>query len=204
MRNTNHTEQAVGILRPPINSALQELRRALIANAMVRVERVAEEQRRYFGKLKPSFSVSSLASCARHLDTARYCLGLLSLEPPTSDSAFLKLHELAAQSIEFAGQDIAVAVAWHGSTAGPARKKAYARHMADPKSAEKIFVKDCWDEWQESTLRYKSKAEFARDMLNKCEHLKSQKKIEDWCRQWERGRSCNPASRVSTVPALKF
>ena len=35
-----------------------------------------------------------------------------------------------------------------------------------------------------ATDRYKSKAAFARDMLEKCEHLTSTKKIEDWCREW--------------------
>jgi hypothetical protein len=55
----------------------------------------------------------------------------------------------------------------------------------DPKQREKQFVRECWNEWQKTPGSYKSKASFARDMLNKCEHLVSVKKIEDWCRQWE-------------------
>ena len=56
----------------------------------------------------------------------------------------------------------------------------------DPKQKEKLFVKQCWDTWQDKPSSYPSKAEFSRDMLTKCEHLKSQKKIEDWCREWEK------------------
>lgn len=58
----------------------------------------------------------------------------------------------------------------------------------DPKQHEKSFVKECWQQWQINPESYKSKAAFARDMLDKCEHLKSTKKIEDWCRQWESER----------------
>lgn len=56
----------------------------------------------------------------------------------------------------------------------------------DPKQGEKAFVRECWQAWDKKPDFYKSKAEFARDMLTKCEHLKSQKKIEDWCREWEK------------------
>jgi hypothetical protein len=71
-----------------------------------------------------------------------------------------------------------------------ARRAAIAKMAADPKQKEKKFVCECWKEWQEQPGRYKGKAAFARDMLNKCEHLESQKKIEDWCRDWEKA---NPA-----------
>lgn len=64
------------------------------------------------------------------------------------------------------------------------------RLKRDPKQGEKKFVNDRWREWQEQPDRYKGKAAFARDMLDKCEHLTSQKKIEDWCREWEKA---NPA-----------
>ncbi len=63
---------------------------------------------------------------------------------------------------------------------------ALARWRDDPKQAEKEFIRKCWCEWKENQDRYKSKAAFARDMLSKCEHLTSQKKIEDWCRAWEK------------------
>jgi hypothetical protein len=59
----------------------------------------------------------------------------------------------------------------------------------DPKQAEKTFVYSCWGEWQKKPESYKGKAAFARDMLDKCEHLTSQKKIEDWCREWEKKNS---------------
>lgn len=56
----------------------------------------------------------------------------------------------------------------------------------DPKQKDKEFVKDCWKSWQENRNNYASKAAFARDMLDKCKYLSSQKKIEDWCREWEK------------------
>lgn len=66
-------------------------------------------------------------------------------------------------------------------------KKAVEKKLQnDPKQAEKAFVKDCWLEWQRNADRYNGKAAFARDMLSKCENLISQKKIEDWCRRWEK------------------
>lgn len=70
-----------------------------------------------------------------------------------------------------------------------ARRAALAR--APHKRAEKEFVKQCWEEWRIDHSLYKSKAAFARDMLDKCEHITSQKKIEDWCREW--GTSTKPA-----------
>ncbi|KAF0843440.1 hypothetical protein FNL37_0866 [Methylovorus glucosotrophus] len=66
---------------------------------------------------------------------------------------------------------------------------AIGRLNADPRQKEKSFVFDCWKKWKLDTSRYQSKASFARDMLEKCEHLTSQKKIEDWCRVWERNTS---------------
>ena len=62
---------------------------------------------------------------------------------------------------------------------------ATARYKQDPKQKERKFVFECWNAWQVEPEQYKSKAEFARAMLDKCEHLVSQKKIEDWCRSWE-------------------
>ena len=61
-----------------------------------------------------------------------------------------------------------------------------ARVANDPKQKEKHFVRECWNEWQKHPDRYRSKSAFASDMLSKCEHLSSQKKIEDWCREWEK------------------
>ena len=55
----------------------------------------------------------------------------------------------------------------------------------DPKQTDKLFVKECWDKWQERSSNYRTKTAFANDMLEKCKHLKSQKVITDWCREWE-------------------
>jgi len=71
-----------------------------------------------------------------------------------------------------------------------AKKGALAKIASDPKQKEKSFVRECWQDWQKNPDSYKSKAAFGKDMLQKCEHLDSQKKIEDWCREWEK---TNPA-----------
>lgn len=71
-----------------------------------------------------------------------------------------------------------------------ATELAYQRHSTDPKQVAKARVWECWGQWQSSKASgrspYKSKAAFARDMLEKYPDLASQKVIEDWCREWER------------------
>jgi len=67
------------------------------------------------------------------------------------------------------------------------------RVAIDPKQGEKNFIFECWQKWQSGRTIYKGKAAFARDMLTKCEHLTSQKKIEDWCRAWESKGGTQPA-----------
>jgi len=69
-----------------------------------------------------------------------------------------------------------------------AKLAARSRWMTDPRSVDKAFVRDCWHRWQNNPSTYESKAAFAKDMLDKCENLKSQKVIEDWCRDWEKAR----------------
>lgn len=66
---------------------------------------------------------------------------------------------------------------------------AMARHRRDPKQADKKFVYECYRNWRANPRMYRTKAAFARDMLEKCEHLKSQKKIEDWVREWDAATS---------------
>lgn len=63
------------------------------------------------------------------------------------------------------------------------------KNQRDPKQKEKAFIRECWNEWQKKPDSYDSQAAFARDMLSKCEHLTSQKKIEDWCHEWKQSTS---------------
>jgi len=67
-----------------------------------------------------------------------------------------------------------------------ASRGAAARHARDPKQVEKAFVFDCWKAWQAKPEMYPGPTAFARDMMEKCVALKSQKKIEDWCRDWRK------------------
>ena len=70
---------------------------------------------------------------------------------------------------------------------------AAAKLAIDPKQVEKAVVRECWNEWKKQSNRYSGKAEFARDMLTKFEHLKSQPVIERWCREWEKEVGSQPA-----------
>lgn len=72
------------------------------------------------------------------------------------------------------------------------RQAAKMRLKKDPKQQEKQFIKECWNNWQTNKSQYKSKAAFARDMLDKVENLTSAKKVEDWCREWEKETTTQP------------
>jgi hypothetical protein len=69
------------------------------------------------------------------------------------------------------------------------------RWETDPKTQQKEKVRECWCAWQVTPKSYRTKAAFARDMLEKYEHLTSQKKIEDWCREWEKAKKNLEPSR---------
>ena len=64
--------------------------------------------------------------------------------------------------------------------------KAKLSNDKDGKQESKKFVEECWLEWQKKPDSYSGQAEFARDMLSKCENLKSQPAIENWCREWKK------------------
>lgn len=78
-----------------------------------------------------------------------------------------------------------------------AKSGATSRWAQDPKTAAKEQVKECWIMWQADPERYKSKSEFARDMLEKYEELKNPESIQRWCRAWQ----TETASSITTVPA---
>lgn len=61
---------------------------------------------------------------------------------------------------------------------------AHAKLATDPKQKVKALVREFWNEWKKQPDRYKGKAAFARDMLDKFENLESQRVIERWCKEW--------------------
>lgn len=71
------------------------------------------------------------------------------------------------------------------------------RWEKSPKTAAKQQVKECWDIWQADPERYRSKKEFAFDMLSKYEALENPETILRWCRNWQ----ADAASIVTTLPA---
>lgn len=71
------------------------------------------------------------------------------------------------------------------------------RWAKDPKTAAKQQVKQCWDMWHADPKRYRSKKEFAFDMLSKYEKLSNPETIQRWCRDWH----ADAASSVTILPA---
>jgi hypothetical protein len=61
----------------------------------------------------------------------------------------------------------------------------------DPRQKEKLFIRDCWSEWQKQPSNYRSKAAFAKDVIEKCQFLVSTKVVENWCREWSKSEA-NP------------
>jgi len=112
-------------------------------------------------------------------------LGLFLLNSLTKKSkiiTFFQNYELAIEMKRFIDSDIDI-------SSFNSRIKKHAANLKwekDPRIADKKFVRECWDRWQKNPNEYKSKAAFARDMLEKCEHLTSNKVIEDWTRKWNK------------------
>jgi len=66
-----------------------------------------------------------------------------------------------------------------------AKKGAESMLANSPKQREKQLVRGHWDDWQARPIRYKGKAEFARQMLKQYKALESQRVIERWCLEWQ-------------------
>lgn len=131
------------------------------------------------GELSRRIRISLLFSCLKSIDAVvmAMCIG--------GDGAVSSAIAAAKSLANFE------AFVWGDDSLAIMRSKlaansAMARHKKDPKQKEKTLVRECWADWQSRPEIYKGKADFARAMLDKCEHLTSQKRIEDWCRMWER------------------
>ena len=68
-----------------------------------------------------------------------------------------------------------------------ARKSGDIKLAGDPKQKDKVFVRDCWNDWKmKRVTHYKGKTAFAKDMLMKCEALENQSVIVRWCGEWDK------------------
>lgn len=77
-----------------------------------------------------------------------------------------------------------------GGAKGLGRQGGLARSKKDPRSKDKEFVRNCWERWERDPKRYTSIEEFARDMLEKTEHLAgSTQVIARWVRAWRKQRT---------------
>lgn len=56
----------------------------------------------------------------------------------------------------------------------------------DGKQAAKSSVFRWWEKWSLGQIEYDNKTDFARAMLDKHPTLTSEKRVTDWCREWER------------------
>jgi hypothetical protein len=126
-----------------------------------------------------------------HNDAAGSCLKIGKISEAVADMS------VAEWSLRFCAQADSEMTS-EKARSEMARMGVMAKLANDPRQKEKAFIFECWQAWQKLLDTYPSKAAFAKDMIAKCEHLKSQKKVEDWCREWEKA---NPAGCVSIEPA---
>jgi hypothetical protein len=75
-----------------------------------------------------------------------------------------------------------------------ASRSALARHRDSPKQKAKLFIKECWDAWQQHPERYRTQTEFVKDVLTKIDvdqHgnpiIESTTVYNKWIREWKRG-----------------
>lgn len=128
-----------------------------------------------------SMAENYLFACLREIDNA--LIGMFLDGRDAVSSTVAAVNALANAQVLSSGSE-----AFRKVRRQMAYEAAAARHRKDPKQVDKQFVFHCYEEWRANPSRYKSKARFARDMLDKCAHLESQKKIEDWVRLWDRER----------------
>lgn len=124
-------------------------------------------------------AVCGYSVCLREIDYALRALTWDSGDTTLHTVAAIDCFHIASQVSEADKSRERVLSEWGRN----ARKKALRN---DPKQADKLLVKQCWDAWRRAPESYTSKAAFARDMLEKCSKLTSSKVIEDWCRLWEK------------------
>lgn len=67
-----------------------------------------------------------------------------------------------------------------------ASNAAKTKHASSTKAGEKNIMRECWNAWRANPGRYRGKADFARDMLDKFPDWKNAKVIEGFCRKWEK------------------
>lgn len=135
----------------------------------------------------PAFFAIGL--CRRNLEECKDPAESLALLVQTAvalgrTKMLLEVGKAPLDSLQQGAVHAAIAGIWNQAKSDTARTGGVARHKKDPKAAEKALIFECWQEWQLDQKKYCNKAAFARAMLDKCEYLESQKKIEDWCREW--------------------
>lgn len=118
--------------------------------------------------------IQELKGCIRHYSRGQlsHSLDLLAEAASTAAALLVKMPIHA---------DIAKAV-----RAQQAAKAVKVKLAKDPRQEAKRLVKECWQEWRAHPTRYRTKAAFAKDMLDKFDRLVSQPVITGWCRQWEK------------------
>ena len=117
---------------------------------------------------------------ARHISCRECKVKNLSIPLSEKELAYKKIIELARPDASRTFNDAKKVMASHGGTVKAKKDK-------DGKQKAKSEVKGWWKRWQSEPKMYRSKAEFAKAMLDKFDGtLTSQKKIEDWCREWEK------------------
>lgn len=182
---------AGGIAGTYVSAGEAALRRGLIENARKRLAHAEEQHQWLVSKIKPK-NRGFADTHRKAINLALTVMERLAHDLP-SDS-FLAIHEILMEVLDMVADAFGGAIGWQGGKAGTGRNGGHGKIEKNPeanaKAAAKAQVKELWKLWQADPARYKSKAEFARDMIAKYpEYLTSQKVIEDWCRAWEKVKS---------------
>ena len=150
-------------------------------------------------------------------DELRETFGAVWLSPKLMASKKLAVQGLAVQALfcadaalkDLFNDRIAVSATWLAgayenvmlmhieceSLLNGRQKGGLSRHQNDPKAGDKQLVKACWESWECSPSKYPSVEEFARDMLEKTEHLAGNTQV---ITRWVRGWKKDLASSVTT------
>lgn len=164
-----------------------------------------------------AFELVMVSSSGGNADGLRETFGAVWLSPKLMASKKLAVQGLAVQALFCADaalkmlfrDQIADSAVWLASAyeniilmhieceslLNGRQKGGISRHRNDPKAGDKELVKACWESWECTPNKYPSVEEFARDMLDKTEHLAGNTQV---IARWVRGWKKDVASSVTT------
>lgn len=180
--------ETTGIAGTIMSAGEVVMRQGLIEHAQKRLADAEKQHKWLERKINPENR--KLADMHRKaLDATIEVMALLSPDLPAD--RFLAIHVLLMESMDRVAEMFGSAIGWQGGKAGTGKSggngKIKKNREAAAKATAKAHVRELWKIWQDDPGRYKGKAAFARDMLDKYpDELTSQPVIERWCRDWKK------------------